>query len=313
MNFTIKFEQLMSHNKHACMLKFNGIYPPLPTSFDNDENLATDKMRLNIEKLLKFDLAGVLVLGSNGELVHLTENEKFEVYDMAREAIPKDKIMLAGTGGQSTRETIRLTKAAANAGADAVLVLNPSYYRGLMTTDALVAHYAAVADASTVPVLIYNMPANSGLDMDAQTIVRIAEHENIIGLKDSGGNIVKMGDIKRMAGPDFQILAGSAGFLLPALTMGAIGGVLALANIAAEKCISIYQDYLSGNMEKAKQTQLEIIPVNTAITAKWGVPALKAAMDYLGLYGGPARRPILPLKAEGKEELIKLLHSQNII
>ena len=295
------------------MLNLNGIYPPLPTSFDNEENLATDKMRFNIEKLCKFDLAGFLVLGSNGELVHLTESEKLEVYDMAREAIPRDKIMLAGTGGQSTRETIRLTKAAASAGADALLVLNPSYYRGLMTTEALVAHYNAVADASTIPVLIYNMPANSGLDMDAQTIVRIAEHENIIGLKDSGGNLVKMGDIKRMAGPGFQILAGSAGFLLPALTIGAIGGILALANIAAEKCISIYHDYLSGNIENAGRTQLEIIPVNSAITAKWGVPALKAAMDYLNFYGGPARRPILPMKPEITRELIKLLHTQNII
>jgi len=289
------------------MLKLNGIYPPLPTSFDENEDLALDKMKANIAHLSRYDLAGFLVLGSNGELVNLTEKEKYAVYKAAREAIPSDKIMLAGTGGQSTRETISNTKAAADAGADAVLVLNPSYYRGLMTQDALIMHYWAVADASTVPVIIYNMPANSGMDMDAETIVKISAHKNIIGMKDSGGNLVKMGDVKRMAKADFQILAGSAGFLLAALSVGAIGGILALANIAPEKCISVYNDFFSGNMERAQKTQLELIPINAAVTSKWGVPALKSAMNYMGLYGGIARKPILPIKDDIKLQLIDLI------
>ena len=289
------------------MLTLNGIFPPLPTSFDKNEDLAPDKMRDNIVKLSEYNLAGFLVLGSNGELVHLTEKEKHQVYTTTREAIPADKIMLAGTGGPSTRETIANTKAAAHAGADAVLVLNPSYYRGLMTQDALMAHYWAVADTSTIPVIIYNMPANSGLDMDAETIVKIAAHENIIGMKDSGGNLVKMGDIKRRAKPNFQILAGSAGFLLPALSIGAIGGIVALANIAPEKCISLYTDYFSGNMKKAQQTQWQLIPINAAVTSKWGVPALKAAMDHMGLYGGIARKPILPITEETKQQVIQLI------
>lgn len=294
------------------MLKLNGIYPPLPTSFDKHEDLALDKMKSNILKLSQYDLAGFLVLGSNGELVNLTEKEKHEVYTMAREAIPLDKIMLAGTGGQSTRETISLSKTAAKAGADAVLVLNPFYYRGLMTREALVAHYADVADASGVPVIVYNMPANSGLDMDANTIADISIHENIIGMKDSSGNLVKMGDIRRIVKPEFQILAGSAGFLLPAFKVGAIGGILALANIAPDKCISVFKDYFSGNIKKAHRMQLELISVNAAITSKWGVPALKAAMDYLGLYGGPTRKPILPIKPEIKLEIVELLLKYNI-
>jgi len=289
------------------MLKLNGIYPPLPTSFDENEDLALDKMKANIAHLSRYDLAGFLVLGSNGELVNLTEKEKYAVYKAAREAIPSDKIMLAGTGGQSTRETISNTKAAADAGADAVLVLNPSYYRGLMTQDALIIHYWAVADASTVPVIIYNMPANSGMDMDAEIIVKISAHKNIIGMKDSGGNLVKMGDVKRMAKADFQILAGSASFLLAALSVGAIGGILALANIAPEKCISVYNDFFSGNMERAQKTQLELIPINAAVTSKWGVPALKSAMNYMGLYGGIARKPILPIKDDIKLQLIDLI------
>lgn len=289
------------------MIKLNGIFPPLPTSFDKNENLALGKLKDNIVKLSKYKLAGFLVLGSNGELVNLTEKEVRDVYSASREAIPADKIMLVGTGAQSTSETINNTKAAANAGADAALVLNPFYYKGLMTQEALIAHYHDVADASTIPIIIYNMPACSGLDMDAETIVKISNHDNIIGMKDSGGNMIKMGAIKKMTKPDFQILAGSAGFLLPALTMGAIGGILALANIAPEKCISVYDDYCSGNLKNAQKTQLELIPINTAVTAKWGVPALKATMDYLGLYGGVARKPLLPIKEETKQQLIKLI------
>lgn len=294
------------------MLKLNGIFPPIPTSFDNNENLALDKMAQNIRVLSQFDLAGFLVLGSNGELVNLSDKEKLEIYDSTREAIPSNKIMLAGTGAQSTRETISLTKAAANSGADAVLVLNPSYYKGLMTTEALVSHYFAVADASTIPVIIYNMPSCSGLDMNADTIIEISAHQNIIGMKDSGGNIVKMGDVRNRVKPEFQILAGSAGFLIPALSIGAIGGILALANIAPEQCISMYVDYLAGDLIKAQEAQLKMIPVNAAITSKWGVPALKEAMDNIGLYGGLARKPVLPIKPDIKDHLLRILKETNI-
>jgi len=289
------------------MIELNGIFPPLPTSFDKKENLALDKLKDNIVKLCQYKLAGFLVLGSNGELINLTEKEIHNVYSASRKAIPSDKIMLAGTGAQSTRETINNTKAAANAGADATLVLNPFYYKGLMTQQALITHYHEVADATTIPVIVYNMPASTGLDMDAETIIKISTHDNIIGMKDSGGNIIKMGAIKKMAKPGFQILAGSAGFLLPALTMGAIGGILALANIAPEKCISLYDDYFAGNLKDAQKTQLELIPINAAVTAKWGVPALKAALDYLGLYGGLARKPLLPINEEIKRQLIGLI------
>ena len=289
------------------MIDLRGIFPPLPTSFDKNENLALDKLKDNIVKLSQYNLAGFLVLGSNGELVNLAESEIHDVYIAAREVIHADKIMLAGTGANSTRETISNTKAAANAGADAALVLNPFYYKGLMTQQALITHYHAVADASTIPVIVYNMPASTGLDMDAETIVKISSHDNIIGMKDSGGNIAKIGAIKRMAKPDFQILAGSAGFLLPALAMGAIGGILALANIAPEKCIRVYDAYFSGDLKNAYETQLELIPINAAVTAQWGVPALKAAMDYLGLYGGAARKPLLPIKEEINQQLIKLI------
>ncbi len=289
------------------MLKLNGIFPPLPTSFHKNEKLACGKMQDNIRKLSQYDLAGFLVLGSNGELVNLSENERQKVYSLARDVVAKDKILLIGTGGQTTRETISNNTVAAISGADAVLVLNPFYYKGLMSKKALVEHYWAVADVSKVPVIIYNMPASTGLDMDAETIVRISAHQNIIGVKDSGGNIVKMGDIRRMAEPEFQILAGSGGFLLPALSVGAVGGILALANIAPNQCLSIYNDFFKGDIEKARKMQLDMIPVNTAITSRWGIPALKRAMDYLGYYGGSARKPIQALSPETEKELIKII------
>lgn len=294
------------------MVSLKGVFPPLPTSFDKNEELYAEKIAFNINRLSAFNLAGFLILGSNGEMVMLSHDEKVKAYNIAREAIATDKVMLAGTGAESTRETISLTKAAATASADAALVLNPCYYKGMMTTDALKAHYHAVADASPIPVIIYNMPANTGMDMTADQIVAIAGHDNIIGMKDSGGNVVKMGDILRQVKPQFQIMAGSAGFLLPALAMGAVGAIMALANIAPAQCIAIHEAFLKGDMVTARAIQHEMIPVNTAVTARWGVPALKAAMDSLGLYGGPVRKPSLPLTPEVTKQLLDILKKHNI-
>lgn len=289
------------------MIDLHGIFPPLTTPFDKAENLRPDKLRTNIQKLSKHALSGFLVLGSNGELVMLDPKEKLEAIYAAREAIEPGKLMLAGTGCESTRDTIQLTREAGKAGADAVLVLNPSYYKGQMDQEALVSHYAAVAEASTVPVIIYNMPSNSGLDMTAENILAIAAHPNIIGLKDSGGNLEKMNEVIQSAKPGFQVLAGSAGFLLPALKLGAVGGIAALANIAPAQCIEIYQLFGEGKMEEAEALQKKIVALNLAVTRQWGVPALKEAMDHLGLYGGASRRPLLPIKKENKEHLLRLM------
>ena len=290
------------------MLKLNGLYPPLPTSFKKDEALDTVKITENINILCRYDLAGILILGSNGEMVMLDTNEKKKAYDAARKAIPPGKIMITGTGAQSTRETIKLSVMAAESGADAVLVLNPSYYKGQMDGDALVQFYHDVADKSPAPVIIYNMPANSGLDMDAETIIRASEHNNIAGIKDSGGNLIKMASIIQNTRPGFQVLAGSASFLLPALSIGAVGGILALANIAPALCLNIYSSFIRGDMEKAREYQLTAVDLNTAVTRKWGVPALKAAMDHLGMYGGPVRKPLLSLDEEKKKILIQLIN-----
>lgn len=294
-------------------LSFSGIFPPLPTSFDNNENLLPEKIRFNIEQLSRYDLSGILILGSNGEQVMLSEKEKIAAIEAARVSLPEGRILLAGTGCQSTRETISLTRAAAAAGADAVLVLNPFYYKGNMNQAELVRHYFDVADASPVPVLIYNMPANTGLDMTPRMIIAMAEHPNIVGLKESGGNVVKMGEVLGNAKPGFQVLAGGAGFLLPALAMGAVGGILASANIAPDHCLGIYKAFNAGKLTQAKELQHKIIQLNSAVTSRWGVPALKAAMDLLGLYGGHVRRPLLPIDDKMQELLKEIMLEEGLI
>ncbi|UCG27226.1 MAG: dihydrodipicolinate synthase family protein [Bacteroidales bacterium] len=295
------------------MLQLNGIFPPIPTPFDRYGNLATEKINENLNHLDQFDLAGYLVLGSNGEMVMLTHNEQLDVFKMARKAIPENKVMLAGTGCQSTRQTIELTNKAADIGADAALILNPYYYKGSITAKALVNHYYKVADASKIPVVIYNMPANTGIDMDAETILQISQHPNIIGIKDSAGNIVKLASIVRSCDDEFRVLAGSAGFLLPALSIGASGGITALANIAPQQCIDLYRKFLDGRMMEAGSLQLNLIRLNIAVTSKWGLPAMKEAMDMIGLYGGPVREPLLVLEREEKNQLRQLLRENGLL
>lgn len=288
-------------------LSFRGIFPPLPTSFDRDENLLPEKIRFNIEKLSRYNLSGFLILGSNGEQVMLSEKEKITAIAAARDALPEGRLLLAGTGCQSTRETISLTRAAAAEGAHAALVINPSYYKGNMNQEELVRHYFDVADGSPVPVLVYNMPANTGVDMTSRMIIAMAEHPNIVGLKESGGNVVKMGEVLGNVKTGFQVLAGGAGFLLPSLAMGAAGGILASANIAPGHCLDIYDAFVAGDIARARDMQHRIITLNAAVTARWGVPALKAAMDHLGLFGGQMRRPLLPLKEETKKQLVEMM------
>jgi len=297
-------------------LRLDGIYPPLPTPFDEKGQVAVEALKSNLAFLNRFDLRGFVVLGTNGEYVMLSEKEKLRVLETARAAIPADKLMIAGTGCQSTAGTIDLTRRAAEIGADAALIITPSYYRSQMTPATLVQHYRAVADNSPIPILVYNMPASTNVDLEAEPIVTLARHPNIIGVKDSSGNVVKIGDIYRQVqkeGLDFQILAGSAGFLLPALSVGAVGGVLALANIAPSQCIAIHRFFLEGKLQEARELQTRMIPVNAAVTARWSVPGLKAAMDILGMYGGPVRQPLLPLPDETRKLLETILAEGGII
>jgi len=292
-------------SKSAVSLR--GVFPPIPTPFDAQGNVAAHALAENLERWNQYDLAGYVVLGSNGEVVYLTEQEKLHVLETARQVIPPDKVMIAGTGCESTRQTIALTCQAAQAGADAALVVTPHYYAGKMTPDSLVHHYQAVADASPIPVMLYNVTKFTHVDMDAVTLTRAARHPNIVGVKDSNGNIAKLADIVRLTGSDFQVLAGSASFFFAGLALGAVGGILALANVAPQCCVDMYRLFKAGQWDVAAELQRRMIPVNAAVTARFGIAGLKAAMDMLGYCGGPVRSPLLDLAESERQALRNVL------
>ncbi len=289
------------------LAELKGILPPIPTPFDERDTFARDRLRGNIRAWNRHALSGYVVLGSNGEGVLLSPRERLDVLRAARDDIPADRWMIAGTGCPSTRETIELTRDAAKIGADVALVLPPSYYRARMTRETLVRHYSSVADAAGIPILVYNIPACTGIDLDAETVFALAAHPSVVGIKDSGGDVTKLGAIHAALGPKFCVLAGSAGFLLPALAVGAAGGVVALANIAPAECLAIYEALVSGHVEAAREIQLRMIPVNAAVTSRWSVAGLKAAMDLLGRYGGPVRGPLVALTSCEIAELSEIL------
>ena len=276
-------------------LSLLGVYAPIPTPFDADEAVAHDKLAENIARWSQAPLAGLVVLGSNGEFTYLSDEEKIGVLKTARQAIPKDKLFIAGTGCESTRCTLELTEQAAAIGADVAIVITPSYYTSKMGAQAMRRHFVELAERSALPILIYNMPAFTGIDLSAETVVELAQHPNIVGIKDSSGSVVKLGAIIGAAPPTFNVLAGSASFLYPALVLGAVGAVAALANVAPEQCYRIYRYTQEGRHEEARQLQLKMIPPNTAVTARFGIPGLKQALDWLGYYGGPVRSPLGPL------------------
>jgi len=294
-------------------LNVSGVYPPIPTPFDGEGNLALDRLRENLIRWCDTELIGFVVLGSNGEAVHLTEREKRAVLRATRKAIPSERLLIAGTGEQSTRATIKLTRQAADLGADAALVTPPHYYRPRMDTAALEHHYFALADASPIPILLYNMPAYTGIDLTIEQILRLAQHPNIVGIKDSGGNLAKIGAVIGGAPEGFQVLAGSASFLYPSMVLGAVGGVCALANVAPEECRRLVDLVRAGDHQAARELQLRLIPPNAAVTSQFGVPGLKQALDWTGYYGGPVRSPLRPLTEEERAELRRVLVKAELV
>jgi 4-hydroxy-2-oxoglutarate aldolase len=290
-----------------------GIFPPIPTPFGATGELDLKALAANLEKWNAHPLAGYVVLGTNGEFPYLSETEKLTYLEAARKHIPSSKLLLAGTGCESAHGTIALTKRAAALGADVAILITPSYYKSRMDAAALSDYYLGVADASPIPVSLYNLPANTSVDMPADLIIKLSQHPNIAGLKDSSGNLAKLGEIIRGSRSGFQVLAGSAGFLYPALCLGAIGGVLALATIAPRQCGDILRDFTFGKHEEARDLQLRMIAPNGAVTARFGVPGLKAAMDMIGMYGGPPRSPLLPLTEVQRETLRSILVEAGIL
>lgn len=294
-------------------ISLRGVFTPIVTSFDEEGKVAHDKIAFNLDRWNQTGLKGYIVLGSNGEWVFLDESERLEVLRTARQAIPGDKLMIAGAAAESTVHTIRMIEEAVAIGADAAIIVNPSYYKGQMTPPVLANYYQTVADHSPVPILIYNLPPATGIDLSADLLVELSQHPNIIGVKDTGGNIAKMGETVRRADPSFQVLSGSANFFYPSQAIGVTGGILALANIAPEESVSLFELFHEGRIDEGRELHLQMLPVNLAITSRWGVSGLKAAMDWLGFYGGPPRLPLLPLDGERCRELRAILQQARLL
>jgi len=292
--------------------ELKGVYAPIPTPFVDDK-IAYDKLEGNLEYWLDSKLEGLVVLGSNGEFVLLSSEEKIQLIKFVCQKAKGRKSVIAGTGAESTAETIFLSQQAAAVGADAVLVVTPNYYKGAMTEKALLRFYLNVAKASPAPVILYNMPGNTGINLSPKVVAELAQHPNIIGIKDSGGNIVQITEVIRNTPSDFSVFAGSASFLYASLALGAKGGTLALANVFPNECAEVQSLFEAGKWEESKALQLKLMESNTAVTARFGIAGLKAAMDMLGYFGGDPRLPLLPIGGVEKADLKEILNRTQFV
>lgn len=283
-------------------MTFSTVFPPMPTPFASGE-VDARAIAHNIERWLRAGVGGIVALGTNGEAPLLDEAESDRVIEAARAAVPRERTLIAGTGRESTRATIDACRRAAAIGADAVLVRTPSFFKGRMTPDAFVRHYTAVADASPVPVLLYNFLAVTGVNLAPETVARLAVHPNIAGMKESGSEMAQIAGLLDAVPPDFAIMAGSAPSFYAALSHGACGGILALACVAPELCVRLFEAAIAGRHAEARELQKQVTPLARLVTAIHGVPGLKAALDMCGYIGGEPRPPLAPLGADGVNQI----------
>lgn len=292
--------------------KLQGVFAALTTPFENDK-ISIKYFRENIKKYNSYDLAGYVVAGSSGEAAYLTDEESVILVKEALEASAPDKKIIVGTARESTASTIAFTNRMADLGIRAALIRTPSYFKSVMTSEALKRHYYAIADESQIPVIPYHIPQVTGLYIEQQLVVELSKHPNIIGIKDSSGNLPFLGEVIPNLPPDFSYLLGAGSVFLFGLLLGASGGILRLADVISELCATLYYDFLAGEWEKASRLQRDIIPLNNAIIQTHGIAGTKYAIDLLGFYGGPPRNPILPLNANGKKGIEKILKNLNLI
>ena len=285
-------------------MKLQGIFPALATCFDSDGSLYKAKVIHNIEKLNQVALSGYLVCGSTGETPFLSTDERIQLMEWVRGASADGKTLIAGVGAESVRETVRLSSRAAEVGFHVALVLSPYYYRTQMhRPDTQALFFRAVADQSKLPVLLYNIPQVTGYALPPETIGALSHHPNIIGMKDSSGDLEALSQTVPLVKPGFQILSGAGGGFWDALQMGCTGAILAIANPLPYACVTIWEAFRMRDQEAGKDWQSRILPAARVIATKYGIPGLKYAMELNGYYGGPPRLPFIPPSAEAKAEI----------
>jgi 4-hydroxy-2-oxoglutarate aldolase len=285
----------------------SGILPALVTPFEPDGSVSLKGAKGNIRRYNETALAGYVVLGSTGETVLLSREEADSVLAAAKEVAAPEKILIAGTGAESTAETIARTKRAAELGYAAALVKTPYYYKPVYKSETYLRHYRAVADASPIPVLLYSVPQFTGVTLETPEILTLAAHPNIVGIKDSSGNIQRVAEIVAGAPADFQVLTGGAAVIYPALAVGARGAILALASALPEKCAELFHLVQSGRHQDAKTLQLQLAIASKRIVSEHGIPGVKYAMDLRGYHGGLPRLPLLPLTEEKKQSIAAVI------
>jgi 4-hydroxy-2-oxoglutarate aldolase len=288
-------------------MDLSGVFPALTTPFAADGSVSLSDLKYNLHRYNGTDLAGYVVLGSTGESVLLSREETDGILATAKEAASPEKKLIAGSGAESTAETIEKTKRAAELGYHAALVKTPHYYKPAYKPEVLVAHYRKVADNSPIPVLLYSVPQFTGVALEAPEVAALAEHPNIIGIKDSSGSVQRAGEIIAAARPEFQVLVGSASTMYPSLLIGARGTILALANALPEKCVALYDFARRGQMEHARELQQILVKASKLIVSEAGIAGVKFVMDQRGYRGGIPRPPLLSLTDAAKQRLIALL------
>ncbi len=289
-----------------------GVYVALTTPFIR-ETVSLEKFRKNIERYNRSGLAGYVVLGSTGEAVFLSDDESERLVAEAKAAAAPGRIVIAGTSRESARLTVGLINRLAALGADAALVKPPYYYKARMTQEALMIYYLKVADEARIPVIIYNIPQNTGVPVGSSLVVDLSRHPNIIGIKDSSGALSNLTETLPAVGPEFLFLIGAGSVFLPGLLMGAAGGILAMAAAVPDLCVRLYRLFLVNRLKEARDLQLKLVPLNKALTQTMGIPAIKYALDLLGYYGGPPRSPLLPLDRAGKRYVRKKLQGLGLL
>lgn len=286
--------------------KLQGVFAALTTPFEEGK-VAIRRFRENIQKYNACDLAGYVVGGSSGEAACLTDDESEILVREALDARAAGKKIIVGTARESTAVTIAFTKRMAALGIDAALIRTPSYFKSAMTAQALKHHYYAIADEAEIPVIPYHIPQVTGLSLEQRLVVELAEHPNIPGIKDSSGNLSFLGEIIHDLPPDFSYLLGAGSLFFFGLLLGASGGILRLADVVPEHCISLYNDFTLGHWEQASALQKALIPLNNAIIQKYGIAGTKYAMDVMGFHGGEPRQPLFPLDGEAQTDIRKIL------
>ena len=274
----------------------------MPTPF-RDGDVDTSAIAFNVAKWMHAGLGGIVALGTNGESGLLDDSESDQVLAAVRESVPAERVLIAGTGRESTRATIAATRRAAALGADAALIRTPSFFKTMSTPALLVRHYTAVADASPIPILLYNFPNATGVAFSADSVARLAEHKNIVGMKESGTDAAQFAQFVDIAPPSFAMLAGTGTVFYSDLCLGAVGGILAIAAVVPEMCLRLLKAVREGRHDAARQLQKEMATLARLVTSGFGVPGLKAALDLAGYKGGDPRPPLVPAPAEAREQI----------